>query len=92
MFPVRGDDDAAMSLAHVKLAHEAESHELLAGASLGVAVAEIPACSFEGRSLRGVLIVAMAGSMGSWRAIAAAFLALIEVFLVPNHFENACES
>lgn len=39
LFAVGGDDDAGVALAEVEVAHEAELHEFLAGASFGVAVA-----------------------------------------------------
>ena len=76
---VGGDDDAVVALAHVQVAHEAELHELLARAPLGVAVAEVPAGGLEGGAARGgggrgVVVVAV--------VVAGAALARIVAMLV----------
>ncbi|CAH0037165.1 unnamed protein product [Clonostachys solani] len=84
---VRGYDDAVVALAEVQVAHHAQPHELLPGAPLGVAVAEIPAGGLERRAGGGSFVVLVAGLARGAGAVEFALALAMEVFLVPNHGE-----
>ncbi|VUC20718.1 unnamed protein product [Clonostachys rosea] len=84
---VRGDDDAVVALAEVQVAHHAQPHELLPGASLRVAVAEVPAGGLECRAGGGSLVVLLAGLARGAAAVEFALALAMEVFLVSNHGE-----
>ncbi|CAI6093344.1 unnamed protein product [Clonostachys chloroleuca] len=83
---VGGDDDAVVALAEVQVAHHAQPHELLPGAPLGVAVAEVPAGGLERRTGGGSFVTVLVAGLARGAAAMEFTLALaMEVFLVSNH-------